>query len=120
MAQTCRYPVLITSGLARRAEVGPVGRAREACERVVATELDPPRLDWLFRIGVDEISWRKHHKYLTPASGVSRPASPSGPGTRRCTSTRRSDGGWASLARRVEVGITEVPGLLTRTGRLNG
>jgi len=39
-----------------------VGRA---CERVVATELDPDRLNGLFRIGVDEISWRKHHKYLT-------------------------------------------------------
>jgi transposase len=39
-----------------------VGRA---CERVVASELDPARLDGLFRIGVDEISWRKHHKYLT-------------------------------------------------------
>ena len=36
-----------------------------ACERVVASELDPKRLDGLFRIGVDEISWRKHHKYLT-------------------------------------------------------
>jgi transposase len=39
-----------------------VGRA---CGRVVAGELDPGRLDGLFRIGVDEISWRKHHKYLT-------------------------------------------------------
>lgn len=39
-----------------------VGRA---CERVVATELDPGRLEGLFRIGVDEISWRRHHKYLT-------------------------------------------------------
>lgn len=39
-----------------------VGRA---CGRVVATSLDPGRLDGLFRIGVDEISWRKHHKYLT-------------------------------------------------------
>lgn len=39
-----------------------VGRA---CERVVATDLDPERLSGLFRIGVDEISWRKHHKYLT-------------------------------------------------------
>lgn len=37
-----------------------VGRA---CQRVVATELDPDRVDGLFRIGVDEISWRKHHKY---------------------------------------------------------
>jgi transposase len=33
--------------------------------RVVADELDPGRLDNLFVIGVDEISWRKHHKYLT-------------------------------------------------------
>ncbi len=39
-----------------------VGRA---CERVVASELDDHRLDGLFRIGVDEISWRKHHRYLT-------------------------------------------------------
>jgi transposase len=39
-----------------------VGRA---CERVVVSELDPDRLDGLFRIGVDEISWRKHHRYLT-------------------------------------------------------
>lgn len=39
-----------------------VGRA---CARVVTGELDPARLNGLFRIGVDEISWRKHHKYLT-------------------------------------------------------
>lgn len=35
------------------------------CERVVATDLDQARLDGLVTIGVDEISWRKHHKYLT-------------------------------------------------------
>jgi transposase len=35
------------------------------CERVVATELDEDRLDGLVNIGVDEISWRKHHRYLT-------------------------------------------------------
>jgi transposase len=35
------------------------------CERVVACELDPQRLTGLVHIGVDEISWRKHHKYLT-------------------------------------------------------
>lgn len=34
-------------------------------ERVVSDELDPARLDGLFEIGVDEISWRKHHNYLT-------------------------------------------------------
>jgi transposase len=39
-----------------------VGRA---CARVVEADLDPGRLDGLFSIGVDEISWRKHHKYLT-------------------------------------------------------
>jgi hypothetical protein len=39
-----------------------VGRA---CERGADSELDPDRLDGLFRIGVDEISWRKQHKYLT-------------------------------------------------------
>ena len=34
-------------------------------ERVVVDDLDPGRLDGLFEIGVDEISWRKHHNYLT-------------------------------------------------------
>jgi len=31
----------------------------------VADGLDPGRLDGLERIGVDEISWRKHHNYLS-------------------------------------------------------
>lgn len=35
------------------------------CERVAADELDPGRLDDLFDVGVDEISWKKHHNYLT-------------------------------------------------------
>lgn len=35
------------------------------CERVVADSLDPDRLDALVNIGVDEVSWRKHHNYLT-------------------------------------------------------
>ena len=39
-----------------------VGRA---CERVVADGLDPCRLDGLVNIGVDEVSWRGHHRYLT-------------------------------------------------------
>ncbi|MBA3808586.1 MAG: ISL3 family transposase [Solirubrobacterales bacterium] len=34
-------------------------------ERVCATDLDPGRLDELFDIGIDEISWRKQHRYLT-------------------------------------------------------
>lgn len=35
------------------------------CERVAADVLDPDRLAGLVDIGVDEISWRKHHRYLT-------------------------------------------------------
>jgi transposase len=35
------------------------------CERVVADELDIDRLDGLVHIGVDEVSWKKNHKYLT-------------------------------------------------------
>ncbi|MDN5756881.1 MAG: ISL3 family transposase [Micrococcaceae bacterium] len=35
------------------------------CQRVMAAELDPGRLDELFNIGVDEVSWKKHHNYLT-------------------------------------------------------
>ncbi|MHB1920057.1 MAG: helix-turn-helix domain-containing protein [Acidimicrobiales bacterium] len=37
-------------------------------ERVMATELDPARLDKLYSIGVDEVSWRKGH-----FSGVTDP-----------------------------------------------
>lgn len=36
--------------------------------RVMNTGLDPDRLESLFEIGVDEVSWRKHHKYLTLVS----------------------------------------------------
>lgn len=35
------------------------------CTRVVADELDPGRLDGLVHIGVDEVSWKKRHHYLT-------------------------------------------------------
>jgi len=38
------------------------------CERVVADVLDEHRLDELFVIGIDEISWRKQHHYLTLVS----------------------------------------------------
>jgi transposase len=37
-------------------------------ERVIATGLDAARLDGLFVIGVDEVSWRKGHSYLTMVS----------------------------------------------------
>jgi transposase len=35
------------------------------CERVVADGLDEDRLDALVHIGVDEVSWKKRHNYLT-------------------------------------------------------
>ncbi len=35
------------------------------CDRVVADGLDPARLDGLVSIGVDEVSWKRHHNYLT-------------------------------------------------------
>ena len=37
-------------------------------ERVMETGLDPKRLDKLFVCGVDEVSWRKGHSYLTLVS----------------------------------------------------
>ncbi len=45
-----------------RVDWDTVGRV---CERVVAHGLDPDRLDGLVNIGVDEVSWRRHHNYLT-------------------------------------------------------
>jgi transposase len=35
------------------------------CERVVADGLDPARFDGLVAIGVDEVSWKRNHHYLT-------------------------------------------------------
>jgi transposase len=37
-------------------------------QRVAKDELDPQRLSGLVDIGVDEISWKKHHHYLTLVS----------------------------------------------------
>ncbi len=37
-------------------------------ERVMESELDPGRLDKLFSIGVDEVSWRKGHSYIALVS----------------------------------------------------
>jgi transposase len=45
-----------------RVDWDTVGRI---CERVVATDMDHDRLDGLVHLGVDEVSWRKHHNYLT-------------------------------------------------------
>lgn len=45
-----------------RIDWSTVGRI---CERVVDTDMDPNRLDGLVHIGVDEVSWKKHHNYLT-------------------------------------------------------
>jgi transposase len=45
-----------------RVDWDTVGRI---CDRVVADELDPDRLAGLVHVGVDEVSWRRHHNYLT-------------------------------------------------------
>jgi len=37
-------------------------------ERVTDDGLDPARLENLFEIGADEVSWRKHHNYITLVS----------------------------------------------------
>ena len=38
------------------------------CERVVDEQLDETRFEGLVSLGVDEISWKKHHNYLTLVS----------------------------------------------------
>jgi transposase len=45
-----------------RIDWGTVGRI---IKRVCADELDPDRLDYLFEIGIDEVSWKRQHNYLT-------------------------------------------------------
>lgn len=55
---------LSKTAVAELAEVAwaTVGRI---AQRLVTEKLDPQRFEGLRRIGVDEISYRKHHKYLT-------------------------------------------------------
>jgi transposase len=63
----------LVAWLATRMDKSAVGRlvriawqtVGAICERVVADGLDAGRLDELFEIGVDEVSWRKGHRYLT-------------------------------------------------------
>ncbi len=45
-----------------RVDWDTVGRI---CQRVVADGLDSDRLDGLVNIGVDEVSWKRQHNYLT-------------------------------------------------------
>lgn len=45
-----------------RIDWGTVGRI---IARVCADELDPDRLENLFEIGIDEVSWKRQHNYLT-------------------------------------------------------
>ncbi|MBQ0901292.1 ISL3 family transposase [Micromonospora sp. U21] len=55
------------------------------CQRVADDELDPDRLAALVDIGVDEISWRKHHKDLTLVTDHRRGSQHQRP-VRRCRS----------------------------------
>jgi transposase len=45
-----------------RIDWGTVGRI---IKRVCADELDPDRLEHLYDIGIDEVSWKRQHNYLT-------------------------------------------------------
>jgi transposase len=51
-----------TIGRLVRVDWDTVGRI---ITRVCAEELDPDRLENLFEIGVDEVSWKRQHNYLT-------------------------------------------------------
>ena len=70
-------------------------------ERVMESELDPGRLDKLFSIGVDEVSWRKGHSYIA-LSRTTRPAGSSGEAKARTPprSTASSTSSVQSAARR--------------------
>jgi transposase len=63
----------LVAWLAARADKGTVKRlvridwdtVGRIITRVCADELDPDRLNDLYDIGIDEVSWRKQHRYLT-------------------------------------------------------
>jgi transposase len=65
------------------------------CARVVADELDPSRLDGLFEIGVDEVSWRKHHNYLTLVTNHRTARSSGAPKARTPRPSTGSSTNWA-------------------------
>lgn len=85
-------------------------------ERVVAEAIDDSRLDGLYRIGVDEVSYRKGHRYLTvvadheragavvwaPRAGTPTPSPPSTASSARSASgsSRPSRSTWAAPTRR--------------------
>ena len=54
-----------------RVDWDSVGRI---CTRVVADGLDPDRLDGLVSIGVDEVSWRRHHFSGDPGPSLDVPS----------------------------------------------
>lgn len=64
MFRACELPSQDKTALRRlvRVDWDTVGRI---IERVMADGLDPKRLEGLFEVGVDEVSWRKGHSYLT-------------------------------------------------------
>jgi transposase len=69
---TCDFEALV-AWLATRADKTTIKRlvwidwdtVGRIIARVSADELDPDRLHNLFEIGIDEVSWRKQHRYLT-------------------------------------------------------
>ena len=48
-------------------QAGPdrLGQVGRIISRVCADELDPERLENLYDIGIDEVSWKRQHNYLT-------------------------------------------------------
>lgn len=72
-AQFTRDFECLVAWLATRADKGTVKRllridwdtVGRIIKRVCDDELDPARLEDLFDIGIDEVSWRKQHRYVT-------------------------------------------------------
>ncbi len=58
--------------------------------RVVADHLDQGRLDGLYRIGVDDVSYRKGHRYLTLVPDHDREGQVVWAGEGRCAATLES------------------------------
>lgn len=74
---------------------GLVTRPRWSVRQVVADGLDPARLDGLVHIGVDEVSWKRHHHYLTLVCDHSAKKVIWGAAGKDATRSTRSSGSWA-------------------------
>ncbi len=101
---------------APRAADGPGAAVAGIVARVVTDHLDDARLDEVFRIGVDEVSYRKGHRYLTVVADHDRDGAVIGAGEGKSGATlhRFFDTLGSQRCQRVQAASADLHGAYTR------